>query len=117
MSLQFSIIRIYDGGTLCTIGYKSGHPDEYGARDLIREDDILLKSVKRAGENPLVVVDHYDFDIWLEKEEPAEDSHFAIIRAYDEIAAETKYVPFINRDDIKHVGHILFSWKESEENL
>ena len=114
MSLEFSTIFLYDGRGLCTTAYESGHPDERDTRDLIRADPLLLKTVKAAGENALIVVDHYNFDITLERDELAEESHFALIRAYDSAVAGTRLRPFIDRDDVKHVGHLVFSWPESE---
>lgn len=115
MSLQFSYLSVYDGKKFCMGAYESGHPDEYDARELIAADECFSKMVDALGDKANIVVDHYDFDTRTGTDELAEESHFAMIRAYDEMIRGTNCCEFIHRDDVERCDHLVFPWKEDED--
>lgn len=115
MSLQFSYLSIYDREKFCMGAYESGQPDEYDARELIAQDEYFSRMVNALGDRANIVVDHYDFDTGYSKDEPAENSHFALIRAYDEMIRGTNRCAFICRDDVEHSDHICFPWKGEDD--
>ncbi len=115
MSLQFSYLSVYDGKKFCMGAYESGHPDEYDARELIAADEYFSKMVNALGDRANIMIDHYDFDTGTGKDELAEESHFALIRAYDEMVQGTNCCEFIYRDDVEYGDHICFPWKEDDD--
>ncbi len=115
MSLQFSYLSIYDGSKFCMGTYESGHPDEYDARELIADNEQLSQMVEALNGDATIVVEHYDFDTRIGKDELAEASHFAMIHAYNEMIRGTDRCEFIYRDDVERGDHLVFPWKEEED--
>ncbi len=109
MSLLFSEITFCQNDGTKTSLYESGHPDEYDVRELLRTEDRYA-SVRASGLEGLTVqVQHYRFLGGSARDWLAEQEHFALIEAYEEMLPEWS---FTRRDDVEHLEHYEFLIEE-----
>ena len=105
MSLLFSEITFCRKNGIKTSLYESGHPDEYDVRELLKSENRYA-SVRASGLDGLTVqVQHYRFLGGSARDWLAEQEHFALIEAYEEMLSEWS---FTQRDDVEHLEYYEF---------
>lgn len=107
MSLLFSEItfRRKDGVTVTYL--ESGHPDEYDVRELLKYEDRYASMRAVCPEGVSIQVQQYRYLGGSTKERLAEEEHFAMIEAYNEM---TRDELFTQRDDVEHLDFYEFRY-------
>lgn len=114
MSIRFSEVTLSDPTGLTIQVLVDGHPDE----DDLRENEYLCGAADDFDDPIQVSVQQYCY-LTDSSEEDADCNHFALIRAYDELAElcnslkPTRSVGlFTDRDDVEHGGYFTFTLEE-----
>ena len=103
MSLRFTrVTYIMKNGSFFS-DFFPGHPDE----ETLRNDPYFAESLNALAEVGTVGVQHYRF-LSGPSDEDAGGSHFALMKAYDELAEEYDAEPFAERDDVEHLDYFSF---------
>lgn len=109
MSLLFSEITFRQKNGAESSFYESGHPDEYDVRELLKYED-RYSTLRTAGLAGMTVqVQHYRFMGGAARDWLAEQEHFALIAAYEEMLPEWS---FTQRDDVEHLEYYEFLIEE-----
>lgn len=91
------------------VRYEGGFLDEFDVYDKMKRDPDYSE-ISFAGDVwEQVRIEHYRFYSNEAKERPADGDHFAMMRAYDELAAQCGAEPFMDRNEIQYVGFISCS--------
>ena len=101
MKLYFSTIRVALPNTEVLTSWESGHPDEYDVQELFARSARYHTVAELLTETAEVAVSHYIY----ETESPgpdavAEQSHFDLLDAYNELARRHRRVRFEHREDV-----------------
>lgn len=104
MKLSFSTVLVAAPGGEVLTYWESGHPDEYDIWELITRDARYRKAAELLEESVEVRVSHYIY----ETESPgpdahAEQSHFDLLDAYNELARRHRRSRFEHREDVSKV--------------
>ena len=104
MKLFFSTVLVAAPGGEVLTYWESGHPDEYDIWELITRDARYRKAAELLEESVEVRVSHYNY----ETESPgpdahAEQSHFDLLDAYNELARRHRRSRFEHREDVSKV--------------
>ncbi len=108
MSFVFSkvIIKPNNPNTKPFVRYEGGFLDEFDVYDQIRRDPGYAKIAFTGDIWERVRIEHYRFFSGEAKERPADGDHFAMIRAYDELAAQCGAKSLMERDEMQYMGCI-----------
>ena len=101
MKLYFSTIRVALPNTEVLTYWESGHPDEYDVQELFARSARYHTVAELLTETAEVAVSHYIY----ETESPgpdavAEQSHFDLLDAYNELARRHRRARFEHREDV-----------------
>lgn len=86
------------------VRYEGGFLDEFDVYDKMRRDPAYAKTLFTGDEWRRIRVEQYRFFSGEARERPADGDHFAMMRAYDELAAQCGAKPFMDRDEIQYLG-------------
>lgn len=108
MSFTFSIVTIKpENPAMKTfIRYEGGLLDEFDVYDKMKRDPNYAETSFTGDMWNRVRVEHYRFFSGEAKERPADGDHFAMMRVYDGLAARCGAKPFMERNEIQHLGII-----------
>lgn len=96
--------------------YASGHPDQADVRELLARDPSCAEAAAIAKSGAEIRVRHYTYPHSGNMDSIAEESHFAMIEAYDYLAEHAgAYGPFTWHPDVKRTAAftiVLPAYKE-----
>ena len=108
MSFTFCKVIIKPGNPSMqpSVRYEGGLLDEFDVYDRMRRDSDYAKVAFTGDIWERIRVEHYRFFSGEAKERPADGDHFAMMQAYDKLAAQHGAGPFMDREEIQWLGTI-----------
>ncbi len=88
------------------VRYEGGALDEFDVYDLLKRDPRYAGASFTGDMWDRIRIEHYRFFSSEAKERPGDGDHFAMIQAYDALAAACGAKPFYERDDVQWVSTI-----------
>lgn len=86
------------------IRHEGGVLDEFDVYDKIRRDPAYARTAFTGDVWKRIRVEQYRFFSGEARERPADGDHFAMMRAYDELAARCGAKSFMDRDEVQYLG-------------
>ena len=119
MSFIFSKVIITTGNpnTPPFVRYEGGFLDEFDVYDNMSRDPAYAKTAFTGDDWKRIRVEQYRFFSGEAKERPADGDHFAMMRAYDELAARCGARPFMDRNEIRYLGCVDCTLSAIREKL
>lgn len=99
------------------VRYESGLLDEFDVYDRMRRDPAYAEAAFTGDMWERIRVEHYRFFSSEAKERPADGDHFAMMKAYDTLAAQCGAKPFMDRNEIQWLGVIECTISHIREQL
>ena len=111
MSFIFSIVTIEaeNPDMKPFVRYEGGFLDEFDVYDRMKRDPSYAETSFSGDMWNRIRIEHYRFFSGEAKERPADGDHFAMMRAYDELAAQHGAKPFLEWKEIQNIGYISSS--------
>lgn len=119
MSFIFSVVTIESAipAKKPFVRYEGGFLDEFDVYDRMKRDPNYAETSLFGDIWNRIRVENYRFFSSEAKERPADGDHFAMMRAYDELAAQCGAKPFMERKEIQNIGYVSSSISRIHDHL